>query len=68
MGLLPAEESRTMRKEPRTRYQAPFEAKVALAGVSGRRTIAELARRFSVHPNQIYRWKRELVAKGRPGV
>lgn len=51
-----------MKKSSRTRYQATFKAKVALAAVSEQQTVPELARRFGVHANQVYKWKRELVA------
>jgi transposase-like protein len=50
-------------KHSRTRYQASFKAKVALAAISEQQTVPELARRFGVHANQIYKWKRELTEK-----
>ena len=52
-----------MSKKSRRRFQPAFKAKVALAALSEQQTIPELARRFSVHPNQIYKWKQELVAR-----
>ncbi len=35
---------------------------MALAAVQEQQTTAELARRYKLHPNQIYKWKREFVA------
>lgn len=45
----------------RTRYSAEFKAKVALAAISGLKTLSELASEYKVHPTQINRWKQELV-------
>ncbi len=43
------------------RNHAPgFKAKVALSALSGEGTLAELAERFDVHPNQVKQWKQQL--------
>jgi transposase len=50
-----------MSKTKRTRYSAEFKAKVALEALKGEKTIAEIAAKFSVHPNQASDWKRQAL-------
>ena len=51
-----------MTRRKRRNHSPAFKAKVALAAVQGEQTLAELAEKYDVHPNQIQDWKSKLVA------
>ena len=50
-----------MTRRPRRNHSPAFEARVALEAIKGERTLAELAERFAVHPNQITTWRSQLL-------
>ena len=49
-----------MTMRARRKHSAELMAKVALAAMTGDKTLAELTQRFEVHPNQITEWRRQL--------
>jgi transposase-like protein len=48
-------------KKTRTKHSPVFKAKVALAALRDQESVAELARRYKVHANVVYKWKRQLL-------
>lgn len=56
-----------MSRRPRRNHSPAFKAKVALAAVKGEQTLAELAQLYDVHPNQITKWRTQLL-EGAAGV
>lgn len=52
-----------MSRRPRRNHSAAFKAKVALEAVKGDRTIAEIAQKHDVHPNQVTEWRRQLLER-----
>ena len=45
----------------RKTYDDNFKTRVALEAIKGERTISEIAGQFEVHPNQIIKWKKQLL-------
>ena len=52
-----------MRRRPRRNHSAAFKAKVAVEAVKAERTIAEIAQRHDVHPNQVTDWRLQLLER-----
>lgn len=50
-------------RRPRRNHSAAFKAKVALTAIKGELTLAQLAERFDIHPNQVSQWKDELLQR-----
>lgn len=49
-----------MTRRARRTHSPAFKTKVAFAAIKGEKTLAELAKQFDIHPNQITAWKAQL--------
>jgi len=47
----------------RKQHSAEFKARVAMASLSGEKTLTELSAEFGVHPTMISNWKQELMKR-----
>ena len=48
-------------RKARRNHSPAFKARVALEVLKGEKTVAEIAKQFDVHPNQVTAWKNELL-------
>ena len=47
----------------RKQHSAEFKARVAMASLSGEKSLTELSAEFGVHPTMISNWKQELMKR-----
>ena len=50
-------------KKTRRKFTGAFKAKVAIEAIKERESLAELSKRFEVHPNMISKWKQEFLER-----
>ena len=48
-------------RRKRRNHSPGFKAKISPAAIREDKTVAELARQYDVHPNQIAEWKKQLL-------
>ena len=45
----------------RKRYDGQFKAQVAIEAIKNQQTTAQIASEYSVHPNQVSQWKKQVL-------
>jgi transposase len=50
-------------KAKRRKFTAAFKAQVAIEALKERETLAELSKKFEVHPTIISKWKQEFLSR-----
>ena len=50
-------------KAKRRKFTAAFKAQVAIESIKERDSLADLAKRYEVHPNMISKWKQEFIER-----
>jgi transposase len=52
-----------MSRRPRRNHSPAFKAKVAIEALGDSKTVADVAHKHDVHPNQVTEWRRQLIER-----
>ena len=52
-------------KKSRRKFSSAFKASVAIEAIKDRESLAELSKRYEVHPTVISKWKMEFLEKSK---
>jgi len=47
----------------RRKFNAEFKTKVAIEAIRGLKTLNEISSEYEVHPNQVSKWKKQLLTQ-----
>lgn len=47
----------------RRKFSAEFKTKVAIEAIRGLKTLNEISSEYEVHPNQVTKWKKQLLTQ-----
>ena len=50
-----------MENKSRRQFSPSLKAKIAVEAIKGQKTIQQIASSYSVHPNQVTHWKKQLL-------
>lgn len=50
-------------RKTRRKFTSVFKAQIAIEAVRERESLADMAKKYEVHPNQISKWKQEFLEK-----
>ncbi len=48
-------------RKTRRKFSSTFKAQIAIEAIRERESLADLAKKYEVHPNQISKWKQEFL-------
>jgi transposase len=56
---------REIRRKTRRKFSSEEKIRIILEGLKGEESIAAIARREGIHPNQYYKWSKEFLEAGK---
>jgi len=54
-----------IQRRARRKFSADEKIKIVLEGLRGEDTIAAICRKYSIHPNQYFKWSKDFIEAGK---